>query len=343
MRSLRIGLLFGVALSVDAAALEPKEGDLYVRVVDVGAGHCSVIEIPSGHYMVYDAGNYEDGGATCFAAVEAIIPKDKPIDMMVLSHTDSDHLGGVDEILGAYTVKKVLRSGLERDRQTWIDADHAIAKEKDDSGFGPGEKFEDINLKFTASPPGTTYSFGDTVVTMVTGYNEPPASWDIKGESEYYNAGSIVIRVVYKDRSILFTGDTVGRHLDDPPDACIAAEKEMVEKSDQIPIKSDVLIAPHHGADNGSSTRFIQAVNPEFVIFPAGHKFEHPRKVTAERYLAAGVKAEKMFRTDRGDDEGPTEWNHERVNHAQDVAGDDDVDIVITKDGQVNVAYRNPG
>jgi beta-lactamase superfamily II metal-dependent hydrolase len=36
----------------------------------------------------------------------------------VLSHSDADHLGTVDEILDAYTVKKVIRSGLRRSTGT---------------------------------------------------------------------------------------------------------------------------------------------------------------------------------------------------------------------------------
>ncbi len=48
-----------------------------------------------------------------------------------------------------------------------------------------------------------------------------------------------------------------------------------------------------------------------------------------------------MFRTDRGDDEGAKEWDHERVNGHSDPAGDDDMDIIITKDGDVQVAYRD--
>ena len=84
----------------------------------------------------------------------------------------------------------------------------------------------------------------------------------------------------------------------------------------------------------------LAAVDSKFVIFPAGHKHDRARKAAAERYLAQGVELAKMFRTDRGDDEGSKEWDHERVDGHSDPAGDDDVDIIITKDGDVQVAYR---
>ena len=121
----------------------------------------------------------------------------------------------------------------------------------------------------------------------------------------------------------------------------------MIENADVIPIDSDILIAPHHGADNASSTSFIYAVSPEYVIFSAGHRFEHPRATVAQRYLDNGVSIQNIFRTDLGDDERDPneedkEWSHGRQNGHRDPSGDDDVDILIRSNGTVRVEYRNP-
>ena len=178
---------------------------------------------------------------------------------------------------------------------------------------------------------------GDAFVTTVCGFGTPPKDWDLNNKSEKRNAGSIVIRLYYKGKSILICGDAVGRHIDDPADACIATEKFMVDMSEVITIDSDVIIAPHHGADNGSSTPFIKKVAPKWVIFPAGHAHEHPREAAAKRYLANGVDEDHIFRTDKGDDEGGDEWDHQRVNGAKDKKGDDDVEIKITSAGVVTV------
>ena len=138
---------------------------------------------------------------------------------------------------------------------------------------------------------------------------------------------------------MLFAGDAVGRHIGDPVNALIASEKFMIDMSGAVPIDSDVLIAPHHGADNGSSTAFIQAVSPTQVIFSAGHKHHHPRGSAAQRYLDNGVTLSNMFRTDRGDNEGGTEWNHDATS-GSDPVGDDDVEIVLSGTGTVSVQYR---
>ena len=131
-----------------------------------------------------------------------------------------------------------------------------------------------------------------------------------------------MIRLVFAGRSILFTGDAVGRHIGDPADALLGSERVMVENAAVIAIDSDVLIAPHHGVDNGSSAAFIHAVSPTWVIFPSGHAHSHPRATTAARYLAHGVALDRIFRTDLGDDEGDSEWDHGRVAGQRDAVGD---------------------
>jgi len=113
-----------------------------------------------------------------------------------------------------------------------------------------------------------------------------------------------------------------------------------VINASRVPIQSQVLIAPHHGADNGSSTCFIKAVNPKFVIFSAGSIHHHPRTKVAKRYTDNGVKVENMFRTDRGDDEGGTEWKHGRIENCNDSRGDDDIEIIFPQQGKPKVAYR---
>ncbi len=177
-------------------------------------------------------------------------------------------------------------------------------------------------------------------MTLVCGFSEPPEDWDIEDQSEYYNAGSVVARLEFKDKSVLLCGDTVGRHIGDPATACIATEKYILDQGPAAAIKSDVLLAPHHGADNGSSSAFIAAVKPEYVIFSAGHRYEHPRGKTANRYTRNGVKLAKMFRTDRGDNEGGAEW-WRGAGSKPDGVGDDDVDVLIRSDATLQVAYRN--
>jgi len=273
-----------------------------------------------------------------------VIPDGEDVDLLVLSHSDSDHLGVVEEIFQAYTVREVIRGGLERTTtNTWNRANNTIRAA---SQSGDTEVY---NLKSDTINFGSTFFYDDVRLTFVSGFYAPPDDWEIIGGktgSEFRNAGSIVIRLSFNGKSILFTGDAVGRHIGDDNDALIASEKFMVDNADAIKIDSNVLIAPHHGADNASSTAFIQAVSPEWVIISAGHKFGHPRAVTAQRYLDAGIRVDHILRTDLGDDErggsggGDLEWAEGRIDGNRDPSHDDDIDILIRPSGEVLVEYR---
>ena len=94
-------LLVVMMIATSATALEPGPDDAYVRVVDVGSGLCTVTAIAGEHYMLFDAGHWT--GDHCIKAVREIVG-DKVIDLMVISHSDSDHLGEANEILSEFEV-----------------------------------------------------------------------------------------------------------------------------------------------------------------------------------------------------------------------------------------------
>jgi len=290
--------LLTLILSRESLSLEIEQDAVFVRVIDTGAGLATVTRMPGDHYMVYDAGHW-NAVDEVMEGIRSVIPEGETIDLLIISHSDADHLSAVDDILDTYKVTRVIRTGLERpDTVNWKNANNAIIDARTD------DNTLDINLKNFDFPHGATYRFGDTYVTKVTGFYKPPSDWDLTSTSEKRNANSIVIRLYFKGKSILFAGDAVGRHSGQDTDDSIATEKFMIENSVVIPIDSDVLIAPHHGADNGSSTDFINAVSPDWVIISAGHAHGHPRKTTAERYLDNGLDIHHMLRTDLGDDEG---------------------------------------
>jgi hypothetical protein len=107
--------------------------------------------------------------------------------------------------------------------------------------------------------------------------------------SERRNAISVVVRLEYRGRSILFTGDTVGRRLDDADDACSDAEKIMV--------------------DRHMTSRSPYAPLERWTWITCG--------------LTHGLASSHLFRTDFGDDEpGTFEWKVGRVPGCSDPSGD---------------------
>ena len=96
------------------------------------------------------------------------------------------------------------------------------------------------------------------------------------------NNRSCVLRVATAGGAMLLTGD-IER----------AAEAALLER----PVRSQVLLVPHHGSRTSSSEAFIGAVRPRWAVVAAGYRnrFGHPADEVLERYRAAGVR---VLRTD---------------------------------------------
>ena len=100
----------------------PLHADLFIRVVDTGAGLCCVIRTHSDQYIVYDFGHWNGQGLRAFNGVKDIVPEGTPISLAVISHTDSDHLGGAKRVFNGYQINKIVHPSLERDTGTFRDA-----------------------------------------------------------------------------------------------------------------------------------------------------------------------------------------------------------------------------
>ncbi|MDQ2987206.1 MAG: hypothetical protein M3R13_10915 [Armatimonadota bacterium] len=327
-----------IGLVVLVVAAQPAiDSEALIRIVDTGPGLMCLIRVPHGSaykYAIYDAGNRQKAAVVLREKLDEFIPEGSTIELLVLSHSDADHVGMVPEIFDDYYVKRVIRPGISRETDTW---NNAIAAIEDEA------QCQDINIAEDDVAVGRRFMVGSATLRYVCGFSEPPDDdyWDLRNESERNNAGSIVMRMIYKGRSILFTGDAVGRHADDPdPYALIATERFAIDQIPILPIHSKVLLAPHHGADNGSSMPFIAEVDPDYVVFSAGHQHHHPRQAAVDRYLEFGVPVAQMFRTDRGDDEGLPEWLHDAISGTSDAPGDDDIDITISSSSVLKVRYR---
>lgn len=354
MKSKRFLRLFAASiLSTTAAPEAANAAETYLRVVDVGNAMCVVVKIPGGHHILYDAGNFNSD--ECAAAVREIVGPDR-LDLVVLSHSDADHIGELPNILSQNQADLVVYTGAQGTSAiTWPRVVSALERAK-----RAGTRVRNLArqpLPNTRRPrPGRARAaplkirLGDATVTFVTGFH----SWTLPGdqgfepnESERRNAISIVVRLDYGGKSVLLTGDTIGRRgrASEQANACRDAERWMIREGN-VSVDSDVLVGQHHGGDNSSSGCFIEAVSPEFVIFPAGHaRHKHPRASAAQRFLDRDVSLAKILRTDRGDDEpGDEEWGEGLEQGCIDPRGDDDVEVFLSDRpaDSVRVRYRQP-
>jgi beta-lactamase superfamily II metal-dependent hydrolase len=321
-----------------------------VRVVDVGPGLCTLIKLPNGKYVIYDTGHKQWTSQLPIQQISAFIPKGSVIEMMVLSHNHTDHMGGAAQVVKNYTVKKVVWSGYHEpavSTQGPLTMNQKFLKALADAPY----PIEEVNLNVLNRniTPGEKVKIGDVDFIFLCGFAKPLDTWlnDLKGSGmagERINSVSVVMKLVYKGNSILFCGDAVGRDRGGPEDQLIATESFLLQNAKQY-LASTIMISPHHGADNGNSTAYVDAVKPKRVIFSAGHEYNHPTTSAANRFLKY-VELQHIFRTDRGDDERidgkpDYEWDHTRVSGCIDNLGDDDIDIVLYANGKYNVEYVN--
>lgn len=329
-------LLFGGRSFAQPPA--PTAETVEVRVLDVGAGLCNIIKMPGNKYIIYDAGgDYNTNGERTMVQIRGFIPVGSEIELMVLSHTDADHIVAAGEVIREYKVKKLLWGGYER---SMIDSEQPTAAyQRIISALleKPTTINVNLNQRDSVITPGNHFAIGEATITFLCGFGKPLTEWELTDKAEKLNAVSIVMRLDYDGNSVLFCGDAVGRHRDDPEDALIATEKFMIDHAPQY-LPATVIIAPHHGARNASSPDFIKLVKPKAVIFSAGHRFHHPDASTAFRYLHY-VSTDNIFRTDRGDDEGGTEWDYLRVPGTVDRYNDDNIDILLKSDHSYKVFY----
>jgi competence protein ComEC len=97
------------------------------------------------------------------------------------------------------------------------------------------------------------------------------------------NNASCVLRIAAGGHALLLTGDIERR-----------AELELVQAG---PVKSDIVVVPHHGSRTSSTPGFVAAVSPRWAIVPVGYRsrFGHPHPQVLERYREAGAR---IARTD---------------------------------------------
>ena len=221
-------------------------------VLDVGHGSCAVLH-DKGQTVVVDAGT----GSTLleYLTKEGI----STIDLILLSHADEDHIGGVVGLLSdpKISIRKVcVNSDAAKRSKTWDDLLYEL----------------DIKEKLTIGLAESTpeFSFGDTTVHVLAPSSylagKGPGSFDRHDRRISSNSVSAVLRLSHKGKAIaVFTGDIDEVGLDN-----------WFEKPNQTRT-APVLIFPHHGGGiSGKNTaRFTQAlldhVKPSSIVFSIGH------------------------------------------------------------------------
>ncbi len=250
----------------------PPEGGFDFTLLDVGQGLAAVVET-RGHLLLFDAGpRFGSGFDTGEAVVLPFLRQRgwRAIDTLIVSHGDIDHRGGVESILGAMEVERLLNGSGRRFGGRLGEPCRA----------GQRWHWDGVDFEILSPPAGVRWNENDR---------------------------SCVLRVAGEGGTLLIGGDIERR-----------AESELARRGG---IGADLLVAPHHGSDTSSTPPFIEAVEPEYVLFAAGYRnrWGFPRPQVVERYRAAGATVLAtgghgaiLFEVGRQGYSDPVSWRHQR-------------------------------
>lgn len=262
-RAIRRIFLLLVALVVSCAPylasyipIEQKGDGKTLRVVifDIGQGDSIFIQSPSGKQVLIDGG--PDGTVLRRLASEMGY-FDRTLDMVVATHEDRDHIGGLPDVFSHYRVGTFLRT-------------------ENQGGSAEAHIIDDITKiggsEIAYARRGMTFDLGAGATLTVLFPDRDPTHLEP-------NTSSIVTKLTYGSKSFLFTGDS-------PQEI----EKYLVSL-DAPGLASTVLKLGHHGSRTSSSREYLEAVHPEYGVVSSGknNRYGHPHKEVVDLLRELGI------------------------------------------------------
>jgi len=266
VRKIQIGILFGIAfiaVFVWAITLSSNRGRLLrVAFLDVGQGDAILIEAPNGNRVLIDGG---PPSGKILSELGVMLPFfERDISVIIATHPDQDHIGGLPEVFARYSVQALVEPDLYAGNGVY-EAMEKIA-EKDGARKIVARAGEIIRL--------------DKNTTLEILYPEKKFPPGVE-----VNISSVVVKLTYRNISFLFTGDLPAEQ-----------EKMLVEKYGTA-LDVDVLKFGHHGSKTSTSPEFLAMTSPEYGVVSVGadNKYGHPNKETLDLAEKDNVK---VVRTD---------------------------------------------
>ena len=247
-----------------------------LSALDVGQGQCFVIHGRNVPSVVYDCGSTDEKTVGEYRLIPYLKYNGiSEIDTIFVSHLDSDHVSGINELLlkenTGISVRRILISGTGQQKECENYAKLVTAAKKKGvpvyaMSVGDSVRWDDLSVLCLAPDPEVSVCDSDI------------------------NEGSLVLSVEYSDKSsadtdkkfrALFTGD-ISRET----------EELLVGRYKGRGIRHDYLQVAHHGSRFSASEEFIKAVSPSVAVISAGknNRYGHPHKETMELLENSSIK-----------------------------------------------------
>ncbi len=236
--ALSILLLISFTLSLWHPA---KTRELTVSFLDVGQGSSTLLQLPNGKNILIDGGGQQTEQFNTGPSIIAPFLWRKRIwrlDDLIITHPHKDHYNGLPFVYEHFQPQRLVVNSDKGDEPAY------------------GQFMEIVNKKGT---PITIAMAGDTLqqdkdleleCLGMNGLVDHGSPWSI-------NDRSLVLRLQLGERSFLF-----------PADISIQSENRLMRQGGQL--RSEVLLAPHHGSRTSAGQDFIAAASPAIIVVSAG-------------------------------------------------------------------------
>lgn len=225
--------------------------------LDVGQGDGSLIVLPGGPKILIDGGPDKN----IVGELDKILsPTDRYIDLVILSHVQLDHFGGLIAVLGRYEIGAFIYNGRDGEIEAWQDLVRVLNNKK---------------------IPVLVLGEGDKII-----YAEDKIDFlspDEESINKELNETALVAKVEGGGVKLLFTGD-IGFNT----------ENYLKDKYD---IDVDVLKVAHHGSKYSSGAYFLAEATPAVSVVQVGkNTYGHPTEVALNRLAQVGSS---IYRNDK--------------------------------------------
>lgn len=233
-----------------------------ISFLDVGQADATLINLGDSTQMLVDAGR----DAEAANQVEKAMPKfDKKIEYLVLTHPDSDHIGGALSVIGSYEIGEVIKTDFKSTSATY----ERLMKE-----------VETKKIPVEIADEGKIYTLNSKAKAKVLWPKESAIG------SLTSNNSSIVMQIDIGGSKVILTGD-----------AEIEAQNNILADFSADQLRSDLYKVPHHGSGGALNKKFLSEIGPKFAVISVGpNSYGHPAATVIE---ALTVNAAQVLRTDR--------------------------------------------
>lgn len=255
------------------------EKRLRLTFLDVGQGDSCLIETPLRRNILVDGGSSTVQDVGTYRILPALKAEGvRQIDYLIVTHMDSDHISGIEEILEDCASK-----GTALKIRTVV---LPYLKEYGDAY----QKM--IRLAKKAGGRVLYVSEGDRIALdrcELTFLNPDPAKEETPVDE---NGQCVVFHFRYRSFDALFTGDVSGEGEQN-----VLQEWGKYQKRRKAPVRCEVLKTAHHGSSYSTPKKFLDEVQPEVSVISVGkeNRYGHPSPDLLKRLKKAGTK---ILRTD---------------------------------------------